>query len=109
MTIFYAFILSFLTDNYLMIALAALGYERASIETYKTFFFPNKPRGKFAGKPVHFPEMLTRRHRFVPLYVGIWLAVITTGILAFTGDRERVVSAGILAVAAPPALRSGAQ
>jgi hypothetical protein len=109
MTVFYAFILSLLTDNYVMIALGALGYERATIETYKTFFFPNKPRGKFAGKPVDFPEMLTRRHRFVPLYVAIWLAVITTGILAFSGERERVVSSGILALAGSPALHSGAR
>jgi hypothetical protein len=58
----------------------------------------------YLTKPVHFPEMLTRRHRFVPLYVGIWIVVIATGILAFTGDRERVESAGILAgtVSAPP-------
>ena len=108
MTMFYALIFSLLTDSYLMIALAALGYERATIETYKTFFFPNKPRGKFAGKPVDHPEMLTRRYRFVPLYVGIWLAVITTGILAFTGERDPVVGTGILA-AEPPALPSGAQ
>jgi hypothetical protein len=108
MTVFYAFILSFLTDNYVMIALAALGYERATIETYKTFFFPNKPRGKFAGKPVDFPEMLTRRHRFVPLYIAIWLAVITTGILAFSGDRERVESSGILALREPLEIRRGA-
>ncbi len=108
MTMFYALIFSLLTDSYLMIALAALGYERATIETYKTFFFPNKPRGKFAGKPVDHPEMLTRRYRFVPLYVGIWLAVVTTGILAFTGERDPVVGTGILA-AEPPALPSGAQ
>lgn len=108
MTMFYALIFSFLTDSYLMIALAALGYERATIETYKTFFFPNKPRGKFAGKPVDHPEMLTRRHRFVPLYVGIWLAVITTGVFAFTGERAPVVGRGILAVGAP-ALPGGAQ
>ena len=82
-TMFYAVILSFFTDSYLFIALAALGYERASIETYKTFFFPNKPRGKFAGKPILYPDMLTRRQRFVPLYVGIWLAVIVTGVAAF--------------------------
>jgi hypothetical protein len=107
MTIFYALVLSFLTDNYVMIALAALGYERATIETYKTFFFPNKPRGKFAGKPVDYPEMLTRRQRFVPLYVAIWLAVITAGVLAFSGERERVVSSGILAAREPSPPLSG--
>jgi hypothetical protein len=101
MTMFYAFLFSFLTDSYLMIALTALGYERATIETYKTFFFPNKPRGKFAGKPVHFPEMLSRRHYFVPLYVGIWLVVIAAGVIAFTRPGERVEADGILARAIP--------
>ena len=91
-TAFYAVILSFFTDSYLFIALSALGYERASIETYKTFFFPNKPRGKFAGKPVLFPDMLRRRQRFVPLYVGIWLAVIVTGVAAFMREGGRVSS-----------------
>ena len=104
MTMAYAFIFSFLTDSYLLIALAALGYERATIETYKTFFFPNKPRGKFAGKPILFPEMLTRRHRFVPLYVGIWLFVIATGILAFTRPTPPVAGRGILALSAGPVL-----
>ena len=108
MTMTYAFLFSLLTDSYLLIALAALGYERATIETYKTFFFPNKPRGKFAGKPINFPDMLTRRYRFVPVYVGIWLAVITTGVLAFTRPITPVQGEGILARvrAVPPASAS---
>ena len=56
--------------------LAATGYTVSTTETYKTFFFPSKPRGKFANKPVVFPEWLRLRQRFVPLYVLIWLAVI---------------------------------
>jgi hypothetical protein len=71
----YALILSMFTDNLFVIPLAALGYTIATLETYKTFFFPSKPRGKFSGKPVTHPEMLTRRNRFVPVYVGIWIAV----------------------------------
>jgi len=47
-----------------------------SIETYKTFFFPNKPRGKFAGKPILHPEYLELRKGFVPLYFGIWIVVL---------------------------------
>ena len=39
----------------------------------------------------------------------IWLAVIVTGILAFTGEREPVESAGILAAGGPRAVPSGAQ
>ena len=48
----------------------------AATETYKTFFFPSKPRGKFAGRPVTFPDMLVRRYWAVPVYVMIWLGVI---------------------------------
>jgi hypothetical protein len=80
-----------LTDNYLHIALGALGYERAMVETYKTFFFPNKPRGKFAGKPILFPEMVTRRFRFVPLYVAIWAVVIGASLLAFMLPRTGAI------------------
>jgi hypothetical protein len=60
----------------LLVTLAATGYTIATTETYKTFFFPAKPRGKFAGMPIRFPEMLRRRQRFVPLYVAIWAGVL---------------------------------
>ena len=60
----------------LIVARCALGFTVATIETYKTFFFPSKPRGKFAGKPIVYPEWLRFRLRFVPLYVGIWAFVI---------------------------------
>lgn len=56
-----------------------------TIETYKTFFFPNKPRGKFAGKPVLFPEMLTWRKRSVPLYAAVWVLVVGLFALAVAG------------------------
>jgi hypothetical protein len=65
-----------LTDNLLLITLAATGYTIASTETYKTFFFPSKPRGKFAGMPVRYPEMLVRRQRFAVLYASIWAGVL---------------------------------
>ncbi len=91
-TMFFAALLSTFTDSYLFIALASLGYERAAIETYKTFFFPNKPRGKFAGKPVTHPEMLTQRQRFVPLYAAIWLAILVTGVAAFRDAGAPVTS-----------------
>jgi hypothetical protein len=71
MTVIYALMLSRLTDSYLLIAAAALGYERATAETYKTFFFPSRPRGKFSGKPILHPGMLRRRQYFVPAYVAI--------------------------------------
>lgn len=100
-TMFFAVLLSFFTDSYLFIALAALGYERAAIETYKTFFFPDKPRGKFAGKPVTHPEMLTQRQRFVPLYAAIWLAIIVAGVAAFRDDRAPVTSLKRATVSVP--------
>jgi hypothetical protein len=91
MTVANALLLGMLTDNYLHIALGALGSERAMVETYKTFFFPNRPRGKFAGKPILFPEMVTRRLRFVPLYVAIWAAVIGASLLAFMLPRTGAI------------------
>jgi hypothetical protein len=71
----YAFGLSYLTDSILAITLAATGFTVATTETYKTFFFPSKPRGKFAGRPIVYPEILNWRRRFVPLYVAIWIAL----------------------------------
>jgi hypothetical protein len=85
MTVAFALLLSQLTDSYLQATVGAIGYERAAAETYKTFFFPSKPRGKFAGKPVLYPEMLTRRRRFVPAYVAIWAAVLASGMVALRG------------------------
>ncbi len=81
--IFWAFILANFTSNYLFITFGALGFTVGTTETYKTFFFPSKPRGKFAGKEIKFPEMLVRRQYFIPLYAGIWLVVIIAIIAAF--------------------------
>jgi hypothetical protein len=72
----YAAGLSSFSTDLVLITLAATGYTVATTETYKTFLFPDQPRGKFAGKPVRYPAMLDRRKRFVPLYVAIWAAVI---------------------------------
>ena len=65
--------------------MAALGFTIATLETYKTFFFPSKPRGKFAGKPILFPEMLERRKRFAVLYAAIWLFMIGSFVAAYGG------------------------
>src|SRR5687768_4459266 len=91
LTVVFALLLSFITDSYLQIAVAAIGYERAAAETYKTFFFPSKPRGKFAGKPVLFPQMLERRRYFVPAYVAIWAVVIIAGAVALRDVAARDV------------------
>ncbi|HEY3013398.1 MAG TPA: hypothetical protein VGJ36_11660 [Gemmatimonadales bacterium] len=72
----WAILLVHLTPELVLVTLAATGYTIATTETYKTFLFPSRPRGKFAGKPVLFPAMLRLRQRAVPLYVAIWLAVL---------------------------------
>jgi len=72
----WAVVVSQFTTSWPVIAIAAEGFTVASIETYKTFFFPNKPRGKFAGKPILHPEHLEHRRRLVPVYAAIWLLVV---------------------------------
>jgi hypothetical protein len=79
----YSLLLSSFTNELLLAALAGLGFTVATLETYKTFFFPSKPRGKFAGKPIRFPEMLSRRSWFVPVYASIWALVTATFVLAW--------------------------
>ncbi len=80
----WAAVLVHFTVSWMVLAIAAEGFTVAAIETYKTFFFPSRPRGKWAGKPVHHPEYLTIRLKFVPLWVGIWLLVIFHGGWAFS-------------------------
>jgi hypothetical protein len=77
--------LSYLTDDLVLVTLAATGFCVATTETYKTFFFPSVPRGKFAGMPVHFPEMLRRRQPFILLYAAIWLVVLGALFVALKG------------------------
>ena len=84
----WAFIVSLFTSSWPIIAIAAEGFTVASIETYKTFFFPNKPRGKFAGKPILFPKILEQRKYVAVLYAAIWLAVATILVLGFLGPRN---------------------
>ena len=83
----WALVMAHMTSNVMLVAVAALGFTIAPIETYKTFFFPTVPRGKFAGKPILFPDVLRWRGRFVPVYVGIWLIVIVMGVRAFVEAR----------------------
>jgi hypothetical protein len=83
----YALGMSQLTDNLVLVTLAATGFTVATTETYKTFFFPSKPRGKFAGMPVHFPDMLVRRQKYIVLYAFIWMVVLGALVLALM-DRQ---------------------
>lgn len=72
----WALVLSRLTPSLVVIMLAATGYTIATTETWKTFCFPSRPRGKFAGRPVRYPAMLRLRHRVVPVYAAVWLLVL---------------------------------
>lgn len=91
MTMSFALLLSPWTDRWLFLAMGALGYERAAVETYKTFFLTHKPRGKFAGKPVLFPDMLERRLKFAWLFGAIWVLV---GAAYTAAWRERSSAVG---------------
>ena len=71
--------------------MAGLGYTIFTLETYKTFFFPSKPRGKFAGKPILFPDMV-RGAIVRAALCGIWLLVLAGFYLALTGPRTGLVS-----------------
>jgi hypothetical protein len=106
----WATVMALFTTEYLFIALTGLGYTVATIETYKTFFFPNRPRGKFAGKPILFPHLSRWRYRFAPLYAGIWLLVLVNLGLAFREPRQGLLgrtSAGASHLGAPEPARSG--
>ncbi|MEX2584116.1 MAG: hypothetical protein WD766_12620 [Gemmatimonadota bacterium] len=92
-TLIWATILAFFTENWIYIGVGAAGYSVASIETYKTFFFPSKPRGKFAGKPILHPHMLRMRHYFVPIYVTIWILILGTYAVAFQQPRGGLLGA----------------
>ncbi len=90
---FYGVLLSQFTTSILVVMMAALGFTIATLETYKTFFFPSKPRGKFAGKPILYPDMLRRRKPFIALYAGIWVLLIAGFVLALTQvPRQGILS-----------------
>ncbi len=93
-TLFWATILAFFTENWVYIGIGGAGYSVATIETYKTFFFPNKPRGKFAGKPILYPEMLKRRQFFVPIYVMIWILILGAYGVAFQDPGNGLLNSG---------------
>ncbi len=88
---FYAFVASLFTSNLLIITMCSIGFTIASIETYKTFFFLHKPRGKFQGKPILFPDMLEFRKKFVPIYVGIWVAVAVCFIIGLLNRHDTLL------------------
>ena len=89
---FWGLLIAHFSTSILVVMMAGLGYTIFTLETYKTFFFPSKPRGKFAGKPIDYPEMLTRRQYFVPIYAAIWILVLTGFYLALTQPRTGLIS-----------------
>ena len=91
---FYGLVLASFTTSILVVIMAGLGYTIATLETYKTFFFPSKPRGKFAGKPVTFPEMLERRKAFAVFYAGIWVVMLAGFVLAIRSGHPGLIDLG---------------
>lgn len=71
--------LSFLTDDWALLALCAGGLSVASIETYKTFFTGGRPPGKFATKTAthRLPRL---RSSLAVQHTGCWvaLAIVTS-------------------------------
>ncbi len=88
---FYTFIASLFTSNLLIITLCSIGFTIASIETYKTFFFLDRPRGKFQGKAITHPEMLNFRKKFVPPYILIWVFVLTCFVVGLTNRLDTLL------------------
>ena len=82
MTVAFALGLSSLTDSHLHAAVAAIGYERAAVESWKTFLAHRAPPGKFTGKPELYPEMRLHRRRAIPVFIGILAVVVLTAALA---------------------------
>jgi hypothetical protein len=72
----WAAVLVHAADSWVVLALAAEGFTVASIETYKKFLDPDKPPGKFAGKPVTHPGHVAFRRPFRWLYFAIWALVL---------------------------------
>lgn len=99
-----AIALSAVTDSYLYIAVAAMGFERALVETYKTIRASTSAPGKFAGKPELYPALRTRRQRILPVFLGVWVLVAGAA-LAELQQRLASGSSEARIVRAPDALR----
>ena len=70
--------LSFLTDDWMLLALCAGGLSVATIETYKTFFTGGRPPGKFADKPVRY-RVPALRPLLALQHTGCWVAFAVVG------------------------------
>ena len=74
----WAVVVARFTTDWLTIAVASAGYSVATIETYKKFWTPNIPPGKFANAPVLHPEALLLRRYFRPAFGTLWVIMLTT-------------------------------
>ncbi|MFN2317048.1 MAG: hypothetical protein ABR551_04300 [Gemmatimonadales bacterium] len=88
----YALALASLTTSWLVISFGALGLTVATIETRKTFGTTDAP-GKFRGKPILFPEALLLRRRFVPVFIAVWVLVLTALVAALANPRGGLLDA----------------
>ena len=88
----YALALSALTTSWLAIAFGALGFTIATIETHKMFDNSHE-RGKFAGKPVRFPDIVQARRRYVPVYLALWAAMLVTLAAALSAPATGLLAA----------------
>ena len=79
-------LLALFSTDLVTVGFSALGYSIATIETHKKFLSSDSAPGKFTGKAERFPEMRQRRRRFVPIYVGVWAAVLLTISAAVTTE-----------------------
>ncbi len=76
--------IAMLTTDWLFIAIGAAGYAVATIETYKKFWAPHRPPGKFAGHPIRYPEAFRLRRWFAPVYAALWVLILANLALALS-------------------------
>jgi len=80
------------TSNWFVLSVSAAGWAVATIETYKKFWAPDRPPGKFAGQPVNHPEMLETRRRFRVLFVALWLVILAVFSIALNEPHRGLLS-----------------
>jgi hypothetical protein len=69
-------IISFLTNNVILIVLGAIGFERMLVEFYKGFLKKGYSPGKFKSKKAKYIEWVNRRKIFLYSYVATWVIII---------------------------------
>ena len=106
MTMVCAVALSMLTDSYLQVAVASIGFERAAVETWKTLLTRETAPGKFIGKPERHPQMRVHRRRGVPVFLAIWAFVLAAAAAAVGTGRDVSATSATGAPGQPALLRA---